>query len=72
MPIDASAVAARVAAATPPERDRFADLLRVASILVVVAGHWLMAVVAWRDGRVEGGNALALVPGLWLPPGCSR
>jgi len=66
MPIDASAVAARVAAATPPERDRFADLLRVASILVVVAGHWLMAVVAWRDGRVEGGNALALVPGLWL------
>ena len=24
---------------------RFADLLRVASILVVVAGHWLMAVV---------------------------
>ena len=66
MPIESSAVAARVAAATPAERDRFADLLRVASILVVVAGHWLMAVVSWRDGRVEGGNALALVPGLWL------
>lgn len=66
MPIDASAVAARVAAATPAQRDRFADLLRVASILVVVAGHWLMAVVAWRHGRVEGGNALAQVPGLWL------
>jgi fucose 4-O-acetylase-like acetyltransferase len=58
--------ATRVAAATPAGRDRFADLLRVASILVVVAGHWLMAVVGWRDGRVEGGNALALVPGLWL------
>ena len=56
----------RVAAATPAERDRFADLLRVASILVVVAGHWLMAVVGWRGGRVEGGNAIALVPGLWL------
>ncbi|HEV3013520.1 MAG TPA: acyltransferase [Actinomycetota bacterium] len=66
MPVGTSAVAHRVAAATPAERDRFADLLRVASILVVVAGHWLMAVVAWRDGRVEGGNALALVPGLWL------
>ena len=62
---DASAVS-RVAAATPAERDRFADLLRVASILVVVAGHWLMAVVGWRGGRVEGGNAIALVPGLWL------
>jgi fucose 4-O-acetylase-like acetyltransferase len=58
--------AERVAAATPVERDRFADLLRVASIGVVVAGHWLVAVVGWRDGRVEGGNAIALVPGLWL------
>jgi Acyltransferase family len=70
MPTDASTaprgVAARVAAATPAGRDRFADLLRVASILVVVAGHWLMAVVGWHDGRVEGGNALTLVPGLWL------
>jgi fucose 4-O-acetylase-like acetyltransferase len=62
---DAS-IASRVAAATPAERDRFADLLRVASIVVVVAGHWLMAVVGWRGGRVEGGNAIALVPGLWL------
>ena len=64
--IGAGATADRVAAATPAERDRFADLVRVASILVVVAGHWLMAVVVWRDGRVEGGNALTLVPGLWL------
>ena len=64
--IGARATADRVAAATPAERDRFADLVRVASILVVVAGHWLMAVVTWRDGRVEGGNALLLVPGLWL------
>ena len=56
----------RVAAATPAERDRFADLLRVASIVVVVAGHWLMAVVGWRGGRVEAGNAIALAPGLWL------
>ena len=61
-----TSAASRVAAATPAERDRFADLLRVASILVVVAGHWLMAVVGWRGGRVEGGNAIALVPGLWL------
>src|SRR5215211_949520 len=57
----------RVAAATPAERDRFADLLRVASIVVVVAGHWLMAVVGWRGGRVEAGNAIALAPGLFFP-----
>jgi fucose 4-O-acetylase-like acetyltransferase len=61
-----TSAASRVAAATPADRDRFADLLRVASIVVVVAGHWLMAVVGWRGGRVEGGNAIALVPGLWL------
>jgi fucose 4-O-acetylase-like acetyltransferase len=66
MAIHTGPVAHQVAGATPVERDRFADLLRVASILVVVAGHWLMAVVVWRDGRVQGGNALALVPGLWL------
>jgi fucose 4-O-acetylase-like acetyltransferase len=66
MAIHTGAVAHRVAAATPVDRDRFADLLRVASILAVVAGHWLMAVVVWRDGRVQGGNALSLVPGLWL------
>jgi hypothetical protein len=65
MPTPTSA-AGRVAAATPTERDRFADLLRVASIGVVVAGHWLMAVVGWRGGRVEAGNAIALAPGLWL------
>ncbi|HSK37961.1 MAG TPA: hypothetical protein VLA80_14615 [Actinomycetota bacterium] len=65
-------VAHQVAGATPVDRDRFADLLRVASILVVVAGHWLMAVVVWRDGRAQGGNALALVPGLWLATGWSR
>ena len=39
MLIGAGTTADRVAAATPGERDRFADLLRVASILVVVAGH---------------------------------
>ncbi len=66
MAIHTGPVAHQVAGATPVERDRFADLLRVASILVVVAGHWLMAVVVWRDGRVEGGNVLSLVPGLWL------
>jgi hypothetical protein len=59
-----TSTAGRVAAATPTERDRFAELLRVASIVVVVAGHWLMAMVGWRGGRVEAGNAIALAPAM--------
>ncbi len=55
--------AAAIAAATPAGRDRYVDLLRVAAIGVVVAGHWLMAAVAVRpDGTVSAGNALAGVP----------
>lgn len=48
-------------------RDRYVDLLRVASLAVVVLGHWLMAAVT-TDGQV--GNLLAVVPELqvvtWL------
>jgi fucose 4-O-acetylase-like acetyltransferase len=47
-----------LAAATPATRNRYADLLRVASILVVVVGHWLMAVLAYRDGTFTGENLL--------------
>ncbi|MEU3778583.1 acyltransferase [Streptomyces sp. NPDC032472] len=49
-----------VAAATPDSRDRYVDLLRVASLGTVVLGHWLMAAVS-GDGI---GNLLAVVPGL--------
>jgi fucose 4-O-acetylase-like acetyltransferase len=54
-----------MAAATPPERDRYIDFLRGFSILVVVLGHWLIAVVEWQGGRVEGSNALEHIRGLW-------
>ncbi|MFF9197261.1 acyltransferase [Streptomyces sp. NPDC014779] len=53
--------ARELAAATPASRDRYVDLLRVASLGVVVLGHWLMAAVT-ADGQV--GNLLAVVPGL--------
>ncbi|WP_228982984.1 acyltransferase [Streptomyces sp. DH12] len=53
--------ASDLAAATPATRDRYIDLLRVASLAVVVLGHWLMAAVT-ADGRV--GNLLAIVPAL--------
>ncbi|WP_329421241.1 acyltransferase family protein [Streptomyces sp. NBC_01268] len=50
-----------LAAATPATRDRYVDLIRVASLAVVVLGHWLMAAVT-ADGRID--NLLAVVPGL--------
>ena len=59
--------ASALAAATPDSRDRYVDLLRVASLAVVVVGHWLMAVVViGRDGSVTATNVLALLP--WLQP----
>ncbi len=57
--------ATQLARATPATRNRYIDLLRVLSILVVVVGHWLMAVVVVKaDGSVDGGNLLGMVP--WL------
>jgi fucose 4-O-acetylase-like acetyltransferase len=55
-----------IAAATPAGRDRYADFLRVASMVVVVCGHWLMTAVAWRDGQLAGSNVLGRTGGLWL------
>ncbi len=52
--------ARELAAATPGTRNRYADLLRVASILVVVIGHWLMAVLAYEDGSFTGKNLLEI------------
>lgn len=55
-----------LAEATPATRDRYVDLLRVASLGAVVLGHWMMAAVT-PDGV---GNLLAVVPALqpltWL------
>ncbi|MEC4015219.1 acyltransferase family protein [Streptomyces sp. H27-D2] len=56
---------------TPPGRDRYIDLLRVASLGTVLLGHWLMAAISvGDDGRAEVGNLLAFEPRLqpltWL------
>ncbi|MGP3922347.1 acyltransferase family protein [Streptomyces sp. 8N616] len=60
-----------LAAAAPATRDRYIDLLRVASLGTVVLGHWLMAAVTTdADGRAAVGNLLAVEPRLqpltWL------
>lgn len=52
---------ARVARATPPERDRYVDLLRGVAIVAVVAGHWLLASPFTRDdGTLSGLSVLAV------------
>jgi fucose 4-O-acetylase-like acetyltransferase len=56
----------RIADSTPPERNRVADLLRAASILVVVFGHWLMAAVTVEDGELVAGHLLVLAD--WTHP----
>ncbi|UUU22733.1 acyltransferase family protein [Streptomyces sp. DSM 40750] len=65
--MSASVSARELAAATPSTRDRYVDLLRVASLGTVVLGHWLMAAVTTGgDGRVEVGNLLAVEPRLQI------
>ena len=54
--------AQELAAATPATRNRYVDLLRVVSIFVVVLGHWMMAVLAYRDGKFTGQNLLEIDP----------
>lgn len=51
-----------LADATPATRNRFADFLRAASILVVVLGHWLMAAPYVRAGAPELGHLLDVSP----------
>jgi fucose 4-O-acetylase-like acetyltransferase len=55
-----------VASATPATRNRYVDLIRVASIGVVVLGHWLMAVLGYREGEFTGENLLEIDPGLQI------
>ena len=55
-----------IATATPADRDRYVDFLRAFSISVVVLGHWLMAIIVWRDGSFSGANALDEIDGIWM------
>ena len=58
--------AREIAIATPPERNRVVDLVRVGSILVVVFGHWLMAAITFSDGEIVPGHLLDLAD--WTHP----
>jgi len=49
------------------ERNRYADLLRVAAIGAVVSGHWLVTDVTYRGGQLSGLDGLNYVSwGRWL------
>lgn len=53
----------RYVAATPPERDRLVDFLRVLAIGVVVVWHWALSITHWADGALVMGNPIDVVPG---------
>ncbi len=55
-----------LAAATPASRDRYVDFLRAVSILVVVVGHWTIALIFWDGGVIRSTSAIGKAPGLWL------
>ncbi|MGH9268307.1 MAG: acyltransferase family protein, partial [Acidimicrobiales bacterium] len=55
-----------LAARTPTSRERYVDFLRAFSILVVVFGHWFIALIWWSDGRVGVHNVIGVTRGLWL------
>ncbi len=55
-----------IAAATPESRDRYVDFLRAASILAVVLGHWMQAIITRADGRILIYGAVGVTSGLWL------
>jgi fucose 4-O-acetylase-like acetyltransferase len=43
----------------PPPRNRYADLLRVLSISLVVLGHWLLTSISTSGGQLSGIDAMA-------------
>jgi fucose 4-O-acetylase-like acetyltransferase len=57
---------AALALATPATRNRYIDLVRAWSILVVVVGHWLMAVISYRAGAIIGDHLLVVAPWVQL------
>ncbi len=56
-----------LADATPPERERVIDFVRVAAISVVVLWHWVFSITQWnRSGQLIMPNLISHVPALWL------
>ena len=53
--------------ATPADRNRYADFLRIFSILLVVVGHWLVGFISVDEGRIVVERILSRVTATqWL------
>ena len=52
----------RVEVQTPSERERYLDFLRVAAILMVIVGHWVVRVVVAPDDQPQAQYLLAEQP----------
>jgi peptidoglycan/LPS O-acetylase OafA/YrhL len=50
----------------PMERDRYVDLLRAFSILVVVLWHWAFTILVWGPDGPRATSPLGFTSGLWL------
>lgn len=66
--VRARALAARIDAATPPNRDRAVDALRALAIAGVIGGHWLVTALVLTNGPAGAGlrdrSPLAAIPAL--------
>jgi hypothetical protein len=56
--------AARIEAATPPERDRMIDALRAGSIVCIILGHWLVTALVIEQSDVRITSPLTAMPSL--------
>lgn len=54
--------ARELARQTPEARNRFVDFMRAISILLVIIGHWLIAVHTIKDGELVPAHLLSLAP----------
>jgi surface polysaccharide O-acyltransferase-like enzyme len=60
-------VTARWAPPAEAGRNRYADLLRVCTIAMVVAGHWLLTGITFKGGTLSGLDALDYIGwGRWV------
>ena len=64
-PGGASSSTARLAAATPAGRDRYADLLRLYSIAMVALGHWVVALLT-VGGAGTVNTAMPVMLSTWV------
>jgi peptidoglycan/LPS O-acetylase OafA/YrhL len=51
---------------TPSARDRYVDFLRALSIVIVVVGHWTIALIFWEESKIFVHNVVGHQSGLWL------